>query len=132
MKELVLKRISSTMFGTFGVLFDSNIPFVVTLEQCWNDNEKYKSCIPKGDYICEKYISSKYGSTFIINGVPERDGILFHWGNLIKDTQGCILIGNKFGRLKNFPCILESKIGFNNFMKKVENEGQFKLTIAYY
>jgi hypothetical protein len=71
-----------------------------TLELQYLDNKRNVSCIPAGSYIVTKYSYSHYQNTFLINGVPDRDGILMHKGNFAAgnkiDTQGCILLGTGF------------------------------------
>jgi hypothetical protein len=47
MKIFKLIRISQIPEGTFGVLLnDDNVPFALTLERVWLNNEVGKSCIP--------------------------------------------------------------------------------------
>ena len=43
---MILKRIALTERGTFGVLLDNGVPFAVTLEREWMNNEPSVSCIP--------------------------------------------------------------------------------------
>lgn len=77
-----------------------------TLELAWRDNERRVSCIPPGPQggcrsyrLChrEGHESGKYDYPhFIVKGVPERDYILLHRGNLYTDVQGCILPGRRW------------------------------------
>ena len=129
MKTLTLKRISDTKYGTFGVLLNDNIPFVVTLENPWKDNQEDISCIPLGLYLCKRHISPRFGEVFRVTDVKDRTHILFHWGNLEKDTHGCILIGESFDPLNNIPGILSSKKGFREFMSRLEGQDDFWLDI---
>lgn len=55
---------------------------------------KHKTCIPVGRYeIVFKY-SNRYKKLmpFLLN-VPNFLGVLFHKGNTIHDTSGCLLVG---------------------------------------
>ena len=116
---MVIGRIKDTEFGTFGVFFDENIPFALTLENMWINNVRNHSCIPIGKYKCKRYISQRHGETFQIMDVPNRGpGIIFHKGNLDDDTRGCILIGEQFEPLNNEPGIIRSGDGFKEFMDK--------------
>ena len=71
-----------------------------TLEPKWRnykrgDNKvKGKSAIPEGRYP----IVITYSTTFkkwlpLLLGVPNFSGIRIHQGNTVKDTKGCILVG---------------------------------------
>lgn len=98
MKTFRLKRISGTPQAVFGALIEDGIPFVVTLEEPWLNNQRGASCIPVGAYVCRRVISPKFGDTFEVTNVPGRSHILFHKGNTTDDTEGCILVGALFAR----------------------------------
>lgn len=52
-------------------------------------------CIPIGEYLVNLVWSPKFKSYKPrLEGVPHRSGILIHKGNSVKDTLGCILVGN--------------------------------------
>jgi hypothetical protein len=70
-----------------------NKPVCVTCEDPWNENKRNISCIPAGVYKVEKRISPKYKHHWHVLDVPNRSLILIHQGNTIKDTEGCILVG---------------------------------------
>lgn len=77
--------------GTFSCL---------TLERPWKNNTRNISCIPKGAYQCEwKYMPNMRILTYQILEVPGRDGIFFHYGNFVTDTDGCILLGRTISDL---------------------------------
>jgi hypothetical protein len=128
MKTLTLKRIlQNNKYGTFGVLIDV-IPFALTLELPWKDNQDYISCIPKGEYLCFKTKSPKHGDVFQLKDVPDRDHILLHKGNSVNDTKGCILIGKEFNAVDGQP-LLKSDQAFKEFMTKMKRVEQFWLKI---
>lgn len=129
MKKLTIKRIAEILDGTFGVLLDEDIPFALTLERRWLNNEKGKSCIPLGIYLCKRIQSPKFGNTFEVAGVLGRDAILFHKGNLDDDSHGCILIGEQFESLKGKIAILASDKGFTEFLQRLEGIDIFNLEI---
>jgi hypothetical protein len=129
MKQYFLSRISMTGKETFGVLMDDKIPFAVTLEPPENGNRTKVSCIPEGSYICERIISSKYGNTFEVTDVNHRSNILFHWGNWVKDTEGCILLGTFYDILNDKPAIAISKKAFRKFLYRLKDVDEFALTI---
>ena len=127
--RIYLNRVSYSGEGTFGVLKLNAIPFAVTLELPWRDNEPYISCIPEGTYNCHRYGSPKFENTFQICNVPKRTYILFHRANTIDDLRGCIGIAEEFGVLKDQPAILSSGKGFKEFLKLTEKVNKFKLII---
>lgn len=97
---MILKRVSSTDKGTFGVLLDDSgipLPGMVTLEDPWNDNKNEISCIPLGEYKCVPRWSLRHKHHWVLEGVPKRSLILIHIGNSIANTRGCILVGTSFG-----------------------------------
>ena len=127
--ELKLKRVADNEDATFGVLINCNIPFAVTLEPAWEDNKKGISCIPSGPYSCKRVKSPKFGDTFEILDVEERTHILFHKGNSERNTQGCVLIAEEFGRLNGKAAVLASGRGFTEFMSILKEVDEFELII---
>ena len=116
--------------GTFSVLIVNSNVFCVCLEPPDLENLKNKSSIPAQQYVCERYSSPKYPDTFQIMNVPERNYVLFHSGNIVGHTQGCILLGQHFGKLKNNRAVLNSGQTFKNFMKLMGGVEKFHLTIV--
>ena len=127
--ELKLKRVADNEDATFSVLINGNIPFAVTLEPAWEDNKKGISCIPSGPYSCKRVKSPKFGDTFEILDVEERTHILFHKGNSERNTQGCVLIAEEFGRLNGKAAVLASGRGFTEFMSILKEVDEFELII---
>ena len=110
-------------------MIHNGYPCFVTLEDPFNSNKPFESCIPKGTYQCSGVYSPKFGSTYLVEGVSARTEILFHIGNSIKDTQGCILLGSSFGELAGVPAILESKKALTAFLDRLKGHGVFTLII---
>lgn len=52
-----------------------------------------------------------------VENVPNFDGILIHWGNSQKDTEGCILVGETLG--PNPDWIGSSRAAFTNLFIKL-------------
>jgi len=126
---MIIRRTAFTEFGTFGIIIHNGIPFALTLERPWLNNERDVSCIPEGSYTCKRFHSSSHPDTFEVMGVQGRTGILFHKGNLMDHSAGCILIGEEFGVLNGKPAILSSKKGFNEFMANMDAKTEFELII---
>lgn len=119
-------------YGTFGVLKINKAVFCVTLEPHDEENAPFVSSIPAQQYWCRRVVSPKFGETFEITGVPNRDKILFHAGNVKGDTTGCILLGEHFGKLRmneEHRGILNSGTTMTSFMKKMEGTDVAHLTI---
>ena len=116
--NFVLKRLTKdSEIPTFGVLFhEGQIPFALTLERPWRNNEHGVSCIPPGVYACKRVDSPKFGNTFQVLNVLNRDEILFHKGNIQEDSHGCILIGEQFGSLKDEPAVKAAAEGFKELL----------------
>jgi hypothetical protein len=112
-----------------GVLCVNNMPEFVTLEDAWRDNERRISCIPVGRYKVLPRRSPKFGQTWQVMNVPERDHILFHAGNTHKDTHGCILLGMQFGKVGNDAAILASRSAFGCFMNLMAGVTEAELVV---
>ena len=129
MKIFNLIRITEIEDGTFGVLLDEKIPFALTIERPWLGNLKGVSCIPSDSYICKRIDSPKFGNTFEVTDVPYRSEILFHKGNIMDDSHGCIIIGEQFEYLGGKVAVLSSAKGFSEFLDRTKDLVVFKLNI---
>lgn len=125
-----LARIANTPGGMFGVLKLNELPFCVTLEPQERQNREFISCIPIGQYICKKYNSSTHESTWEVTMVPERTYILFHAGNVLNNTKGCILIAQHYGKLSGDLAIMNSGKTFKKFMDITHSYNELVLTIT--
>lgn len=132
--------------GTFGVFVLDNNAFCVTLERPDVNNAPKISCIPNGVYTCERVKSplvlrlttaahkgnsslSIWDNTFEIKNIPNRSRVLFHSGNVVGDTEGCILLAQYFGKLKGNRAVLNSGVTFEGFMQYTKNINSFSLKI---
>ena len=131
MDALVLKRVSTNWHSTFGVLIDGTEPFALTLERPWRENEENVSCIPANLYMCKRIQSPRFGETFEVMDVPGRSNILFHKGNVVEDTAGCILVGERFEKHMNQPAVLSSADGFKELMYRMKETNRFFLSIVW-
>lgn len=128
MQRITLKRAFEVDGATLGVLAAPGIE-LLTLELPWRNNEKLRSCIPLGKYLIQRHRSPNFGECFEVIGVPNRDDILFHAGNVPSDTHGCILLGLQYGRLNNKPAVLSSRKAVARFMAALDatNEAHFEV-----
>jgi len=96
---------------TLGTLSLPSGKTLKTLERPWLNNQTNISCIPEGTYECtwlESSGSGKYVQVWHLQDVEGRTEILFHAGNLVRDTLGCILVGLKHGHLGGEDAVLSS------------------------
>jgi|TARA_Y100000310_G_scaffold160698_2_gene160527 hypothetical protein len=134
MDRLFITRTHTSARGTFGVArWRGEDPSFLTLEDPWRDNLPNISCIPAGDYVAQKHNSPTFGMTFIVLDVPNRSHILFHKGNTHEDTQGCILVGEKFDPVGGVDGIAASGEAWGEFWAHAEAmEGmKFRLSIGW-
>ena len=103
----------------------------MTLELAWNNNLRQVSCIPYGEYSCEKKEATAaipYQHVTVLN-VRDRSGIAIHKANYASQLRGCIAVGdkhvdiNKDGNLD----VTNSSNTFKKLMDILPNN--FKLTI---
>lgn len=126
--DVILTRISSHDTGTWGSITVPGATFP-TIELPWRDNRRQRSRIPAGTYRTVIRQSPRFGRVYHLTGVDGRTYILTHWGNFAGDveldyvthSQGCILIGTRFGQLKNKAgtlqrAVLASRPAFRRFM----------------
>lgn len=129
MKIFIIRRfVPEVKEAKYGIFLDEfKRPFANTLEHPFK-------LIPTGEYMCKPYSSPKYPNTWEII-VEGRTKILFHWGNFFTDSEGCILVGEKFQDLNSDGVmdIADSRNvpnqGFNEFMEKTKGLTEFKLII---
>ena len=130
MKVIEIIRLENNHhFGVFGVLRVQKEVFCVTLEPPDFNNAKNISCIPAGQYVCCRVKSPRFGNTFEVRHVPDRSKILFHAGNTVSDTEGCILLASGYGKLKGNRAVLNSGATFNLFLSQMQGLDEFGLTI---
>lgn len=105
--RITIERTSTGKNGTFGKLYLFGVEStqcLYTLEPPDFNNKPNISCIPIGEYVC------RYdGKDLRIYDVPNRLGIKIHQGNYLKDTKGCILVG-----------------------ESIDSKGIWNSTLAYY
>ena len=115
-----------------GIFCIEGSPQFLTLELPWKGNEQNISCIPEGEYICQRVKNRttmggmKILETFEVKDVVGRSGILFHIANSIRDLRGCIGLGQV---LLDADYIGDSRIAFEEFMNGLTGLQEFKLSI---
>lgn len=128
--KVTIIRYDEDQDGTFGVMVVDGMPFASTLEPMDKGNATNVSCIPAGDYDCGIVDSPRFGRTFEVKDVPGRSHILFHAGNVIEDTHGCILVGAYEGKLQGNRAVKNSGDTFRRFLSMCSGLTDFGLEIV--
>jgi|SRR5665213_4628099 len=133
-----LIRDSHRFDGIFGRLFDANGHLVAyTLEHSYLQDDKttWAPKIPAGQFVCVlgphrlNGMTSDF-ETFEVTNVPGHTNILFHWGNFDKDSEGCILLGDKIiTQTDGTEMVTNSRETFKNFMNSLDGVKEFMLTV---
>jgi len=128
MQKVKLKREIISNKAVLGSLELESKEIAKTLENPWLNNEPFISCIPVGEYIVNTYSSNKYPNVWELQDVEGRSYILIHSGNIEEHTQGCILVGRKWGFLGENIAVLDSR----NTLEKLRSilDDQFLLNIT--
>lgn len=137
--DLILTRSLYRKDGIFGELRDPVGGLVAkTLEHAFQGvYGNWHAVIPEGKYTCvrgEHYLHGmkKPFETFEVFGVEGHVGLLFHWGNFNKDSEGCILIGKDLvieKSLEGRAYITESRSTFEEFMEMQAGLEYFNLLV---
>ena len=125
----ILTRSSANLYGVFGQLVLSDGTKYVTLEHAFPNGGTpvgFEPAVPVGTYTCQRRLSPKFGfDVFELLNVPGHSYIEIHIGNYNKDTDGCILLGERLGT----GCILKSEVDFKDFMERMKGVDTFQLTV---
>ncbi|WP_462327180.1 DUF5675 family protein [Desulfobaculum sp.] len=124
-----LIRLETSAQGTFGVVRVDKRLCCCTLEPPERANAVNRSCIPVGQYLCRRRHSARFGNVYAVQDVPGRTGIVFHAGNTAPDTAGCILPGERVGRVGGARGVLASRRALAALAQAIGEE-TFHLTIT--
>lgn len=134
--DLELVRVSVAPEGAFGVLLRGGVPFgPVSVERSYPVAESAPNGpqlvkIPPGSYRCRKTRYHKGGyDTFEVLDVQGHSRLLFHLGNLEDDSEGCVLLGQRFGMLRGRPGVLQSGLAFAEFYNAFGFRETFTLSV---
>ena len=99
------------------------------------------TCVPPALYDLVPHSGPKYPDTYalvggIVSHLPEpgkkRSAVLVHWGNVVEDTLGCILIGNSLTlQTSGAPAVFNSRLAFSDWLAMMKsNPGPHRLHIT--
>ncbi len=135
--DLTLKRTQALESGIFGELLDSNNRLMaVSLEHAYKSFVGgWIAKIPLGTFTCVRGEHYLHGmttpfETFEVTGIDGHAGLLFHWGNFSKDSEGCILVGtNVVGPIGGAKMITQSRAAFARLMRLQSGIQTFQLRV---
>ncbi len=127
--EVEIVRLEESPQGTLGALCVDGQLLCLTLEPPERQNRRDVSCIPAGRYRCARTVSPRFGETFAVRDVPGRSGIIFHGGNTVADTRGCVLLGERFAPPGAARGVQDSRRAVAAFMEALRGHDAFRLTI---
>lgn len=119
---LDLYRIEKTKECVRGILVLNGEFLCHTLERPWVNNKINISCIPAGKYILAPFTGKEYKRVYQVLDVPGRTNILFHIGNIAKNSKGCILPGMRFGMLGDKRAVLYSGKAVNLLRRQLKQD----------
>jgi hypothetical protein len=75
-----------------------------------------KTAIPRGTYNIIMAFSPHFGRQMPhYENVPNFEYVMIHWGNYVRDTDGCTLVG----RVRAPGAVLNSREAFNDLLPKI-------------
>jgi Family of unknown function (DUF5675) len=132
--EVLINRTLDTPQGTTGQLYIDEQFFCYTIEPDAAEPDKFY--IPDGLYTGRRHHGVRWPNTFEIvrpgtDGVDGHTALLFHSGNTIADSEGCILLGSSVGKLMGDRAVLNSGDTFKRFLDATQSVDQFDLILSH-
>ena len=122
-------RLETSLEGTFSTVKVNKRVFCSCIEPPEKQNAVGQSCIPEGIYDVVMSNSPHFGYEYKVRHVPNRTSILIHSGNFVKDTDGCIILGDRVGYINAKRAVINSVDTLKEF-KNLLNSNAFKLVIT--
>jgi len=127
MQKVKLKREIISNKAVLGSLELEGKEIAKTLENPWLNNEPFISCIPVGEYKATKDDTGKFRYWKVLN-VECRGLIEIHNGNVESETEGCILVGRKWGFLGENIAVLDSRNTLDKLRSILDDEFLLNIT----
>lgn len=127
--RIEVRRQFFTEVSTISQVFIDGQAFGYGLEPVKREDGLKPRCIPPGTYDLTIRWSPRFNRLMPhVENVPGFDGILIHWGNYPKDTEGCLLVG----MTKSLDFVGNSRAAFDQLWAKLqESHEQGPMTISY-
>lgn len=129
-----LTRVAYRDDGCFGVLLWDGVPFAVTVERTYPGMRGVSGVkIKPGVYRCvrSRYHKGGYDCWQLVGGdITAERRILIHKGNVEEDSDGCIIVGEQFGKLHGKPAVLQSGAAFAELMSLTSAVDEFELSVT--
>lgn len=125
--NIFVRRTTKTAHSTIGELLLGGNHYCYTLEPAVQPNTVKPRAIPAGTYDVTLRHSPRFNRTMPhVENVPDFEGVLIHWGNYPKDTEGCLLVG--YERMPDF--VGQSRAAFDALFLRL-SDAQEPITITY-
>lgn len=123
--HMIVQREPFLRNGTIGRLSVDGREFCFTLEPPqYSQITDGPVCIPAGVYPVKVDFSPRFQRSMPrVMHVPDRDGILIHWGNYVENTEGCILVGSSKSMVQSaepYPAVWNSRETFDRLYREIE------------
>ncbi len=119
-ETLILDRHPSEDYGTFGDICRDGKQIALTCEPVI-------PAVPPGTYLCQPHNGPEFQNVWEVMDVPGHTAILIHNGNTIKDTKGCILVGNDFGIIDGQHAVLNSMLTLDQLRQELPDTFYLKI-----
>lgn len=135
--HIMIRDTNSQEHGVFSTLLTASGQRFQTVEQQWNDNKPFESCVPAGIYTIRKVNSPTFGWTFALEGhdygvavtkkeVNKHDHLtryacLFHSANVASELKGCVAPGTKRWYYKEKWAVKHSQIALEQILEEFED-----------
>jgi hypothetical protein len=131
--NLVMLRETYDKDGIFSQLWLGD-EMAVTLEHSYWIGDTWVAKIPLGEFVCVRGQHRLHGmnedfETFEITGIEGHSNLLFHWGNFNKDSEGCVLLGEKITDIGGSKMVTNSRMVFRKFMQLQAGIDSFSLKV---
>lgn len=138
--KLIRRYFSGCTLGT--LIFPNGKSFTI-MERPALDNKQSVSCIPEGSYtlrqrtspVVERTSKGEFPQGWEVTNVPNRSYIMFHVGNYVRNSDGCLLVGENFSFHNGEFMVTNSVKAFREFMAALSSKDEWTLEIlpaSYY
>jgi len=136
-----IERFCASPMGVFGEVMENGHHIAYSIEQPWNDNIPFHSCIPAGQYSLVNHDGTKYKNTFVFFA-PELDvhlskhdtgryACVMHPANRAQELSGCMAFGASLSCLNGEWAVSRSRDTTYNVIEKLRKTKQHGIIISW-